>query len=226
MQLSNAEVQNGVGRRLGVALCEERPCPFCLGNIDKYGAHCESCMAGGDKVVNHNKIRVNIYIHAKKAHTAHRLEACGVSRLLGLQVEENTRERPADVLLARAQDVTTGSGTVAGRVALDIGIICPQAFGHLGASSAEPCGAAEEYAKAKCARGEIARRCAEANVVFQPMIFESFGGVSSEADRVLKCLNNAVAVNTDSSHEVVATQFWQRIGIDILRGNCRSSIGE
>ena len=71
-------------------------------------------------------------------------------------------------------------------------------------------------------KGEIARRCAEANVVFQPMIFESFGGLSSEADRVLKCLNNAVAVNTDSSHEVVATQLWQRIGIDILRGNCRS----
>ena len=48
------------------------------------------------------------------------------------------------------------------------------------------------------------------------------GGVSSEADRVLKCLNKAVAVNTDSSEEAVATRFWQRIGIDILRGNCRS----
>ena len=66
------------------------------------------------------------------------------------------------------------------------------------------------------------RECAEANVVFQPMIFESLGGVSSEADKVLKSLNKAVAVNSDSSEEVVATHFWQRIGIDILRGNCRS----
>ena len=179
-------------------------------------------MAGGDKTVNRNKVRDNVYIHAKRAHTAPRLEACGVSRLLGLQVEENTQERPADVLLARAQDITTGTGTITSRVALDIGIICPQAFGHLGASSAEPCGAAEEYARTKCARGDIERRCAEAGVVFQPMIFESLGGVSSEADRVLKCLNKAVAVNTDSSEEVVATQFWQRIGIDILRDNCRS----
>ena len=54
------------------------------------------------------------------------------------------------------------------------------------------------------------------------MIFESLGGVSSEADRIIKCLNKAVAVNSDTSEEVVATRFWQRIGIDILRGNCRS----
>ena len=43
-----------------------------------------------------------------------------------------------------------------------------------------------------------------------------------EAERVLKCLNKAVAVNTDSSEEEIATRFWQRVGIDIVRGNCRA----
>ena len=38
----------------------------------------------------------------------------------------------------------------------------------------------------------------------------------------MKCLSKAVAVNTDSSEEIVATRFWQRVGIDILRGNCRA----
>ena len=38
---------------------------------------------------------------------------------------------------------------------------------------------------------------------------------------MLKCLNKAVAVNSDASEVVVATRFWQRIGIDLLRGNCR-----
>ena len=66
------------------------------------------------------------------------------------------------------------------------------------------------------------RRCREAGVVFQPMIFESMGGVSVEAERVLKSLNKAVAVNSDASEVKVATQFWQRIGVDILRGCCRS----
>ena len=51
---------------------------------------------------------------------------------------------------------------------------------------------------------------------------KSFGGVSAEAERVLKCLDKAVAANTDTPEEVVALQFWQRVGVDILRGNCRA----
>ena len=113
-------------------------------------------------------------------------------------------------------------GGVAGRVALDVGIVCPQAAGHLGSAAAESLGAAEAYVKTKCARGEMERRCREAGVVFQPVIFESTGGVSAEAERVLKCLNKAVAVNSDASEAVVATRFWQRIGIDLLRGSCRA----
>ena len=58
--------------------------------------------------------------------------------------------------------------------------------------------------------------------MFQPMIFESTGGVSAEAERDLKCLNKAVAGNTDSSEEVVATRLWHRIGVDLLRGSCRA----
>ena len=49
LHLTNAEVQYGVGRRLGCALCEERPCLFCLGIMDKCRAHCESCTAGGTR---------------------------------------------------------------------------------------------------------------------------------------------------------------------------------
>ena len=220
--LSNAEVQYGVGRRLGVELCEECPCPFCLGVMDRFGTHCEICMGGGDKTVNHHAVRDDLYVHAKRAHTAPRLEACGVTRLLGLEDGHGHRSRPADVLLCRAQDVHTGVGVGAGRVALDVGIICPQAAGHLANTAGGPLGAAEEYVKTKCARGETERRCLEAGVVFQPMIFESTGGVSAEAERVLKCLNKAVAGNTDTSEVVVATRFWQRIGIDLLRGSCRS----
>ncbi len=190
--------------------------------MDRFGAHCEACMSGGDKTVNHNTIRDDVYVHAKKAHTLPRLEACGVTRLLGLEGGADGRERPADVLLCRAQDIRTGVGEGAGKVALDIGIICPQAAGHLGAAVGGPLGAAEEYVKTKCARGDVERRCREAGVVFQSVIFEPMGGVPVEAERVLKCLNKAVAVNSDTSEVKVATQFWQRIGVDILRGCCRS----
>ena len=221
-QLTNAEVQYGVGRRLGVELCEECACPFCLGVMDRFGAHCESCMAGGDKTVNHNKTRDNLYQQGKRAHTIPQLEATGVLPLLGLNAGRDTRERPADVLLCRAQDIVTGAGGGgAGHVALDIGIVCLQAACHLGNAAREVLGAAED-ARTKCARADIGRRCREAGVIFQPMIFESFGGVSVEAERVIKSLNQAVAANTDTSQEVVATRFWQRVGVDILRGNSRA----
>ena len=101
----------------------------------------------------------------KRAHTVPQLEASGVSRLLGLNTGDDTRERPADVLLCRAQDVVTGSGgSGASRVALDIGIVCPQAAGHLATAAQERLGAAEEYVRTKCARADTERRCQEAGV--------------------------------------------------------------
>ena len=39
---------------------------------------------------------------------------------------------------------------------------------------------------------------------------------------MIKSLNKAVAANTGSSPEDVATWFWQRLGVDLLRGNCRA----
>ena len=136
-QLTNGEVQYGVGRRLGCQLCDGGPCPFCLGIVDKEGAHCECCMSGGDKTVNHNGVRDLIYFHAKRGRTAPQIEVTGVSTLLGLSTRPDSSSRPADVLLARAQDIPTGMGQGAGRVALDIGIVCPQAASHLSDAAAE-----------------------------------------------------------------------------------------
>ena len=56
----------------------------------------------------------------------------------------------------------------AGRVALHVGIVCPQAASHLDDAAREVLGAAEEYVKTKCQRGDMERRCREIGVVFQP----------------------------------------------------------
>jgi len=179
-------------------------------------------MGGGDKTVNHNEVRDDVYAQAKRSHLAPQLEAMGVSSLLGLEQARDTRERPADVLLCRAQDIIVGTGGGAGRVALDIGIICPQAACHLENAARERVGAAEAYARTKCARAGVAQRCRDAGVVFQPLIFESLGGVSLEADRVIKSMNRAVAANTDSPLGEVATRFWHKISVDIVRGGYRA----
>ena len=83
--------------------------------------------------------------------------------------------------------VGSAGGAAAGRVALDVEIVCPQAAVHL-ANAQESLGAAEAYTRTKCDRAQMAERCRVAGVVFQPMIFESLGGVSVEAEGVIKVL--------------------------------------
>ncbi len=64
-RLSNTEVCSRVGRRLGAQLCEEEPCPFCWGVVDRRGVRAECCMAGGNKTAEHNCVRGNVYAQRK-----------------------------------------------------------------------------------------------------------------------------------------------------------------
>ena len=57
-----------------------------------------------------------------------------------------------------------------GWVALDVGVVCPQAAVHLDSAQGR-LGAAEAYTRTKCDRAQIGERCRVAGVVFQPMIF-------------------------------------------------------
>jgi hypothetical protein len=189
-------------------------------------------MSGADKTAAHHGTRNRLYIHARGAGAVPVLEAADVLNVLGIPGAEGagvgggtarSRERPADVLLCRAQDVRVGAagGTAVGRVALDVGIVCPQAAVHL--DNAQGClGAAEAYTRTKCDRAQMAERCRVAGVVFQPMIFESLGGVSVEAERVIKSLNRMVAENQDTPYGEVATRFWQRLSIDLQRAGHRA----
>ena len=129
------------------------------------------------------------------------------------------RRRPADVLLCDTGQIRTGGGSGGGmaRVALDVGIVCPQAVGHRQNAAAESLGAAEQYAVDKCGRDETERKCREAGVKFQPMIFERLGGVASESERVIKALSRAVADRNNENPSLVARRFWQILPIDLQR---------
>ena len=72
----------------------------------------------------------------------------------------------------------TGGGQTpaANKVALDVGIICPQAPGHIRETAKEALGAAEAYAREKCGENQTEEKCRELGITFQPMIFESTGG--------------------------------------------------
>ena len=82
----------------------------------------------------------------------------GIDRALGLDTDgredDRGRERPADVMLVRACDVRTG---VDGRVALAVGVVCPQAASHRASGARESLGAAEDYVRHKCSRADMRR---------------------------------------------------------------------
>jgi hypothetical protein len=64
-RLSGEEFRSRMGRRLGIEICEETSCPLCFETMDKFGAHAESCMGGGDAVARHNESRDTLHKQAK-----------------------------------------------------------------------------------------------------------------------------------------------------------------
>ena len=81
-------------------------------------------------------------------------------------------------MVCPSQGIRTGrvSNSGGSRVALDVGIVCLQAGMHLASAAVESLGAAEGYVVSKCGTDAIDRKCREAGVILQPMIFESLGG--------------------------------------------------
>ena len=83
-------------------------------------------------------------------------------------------------------------------------------------------GAAESYTRAKAAYDDTEAKCEEAGFEYQPIVFESFGGMAREAERVLKCINRQVAVNTNTPPEEVARRLWERLSVDFQRAGHRA----
>ena len=73
-KLGRDEFQTRVGRRLGLELCEEAPCPLCHQTMDRFGAHPEGCMCGGDATARHNQANLTVFRQAKTAGTTPEME--------------------------------------------------------------------------------------------------------------------------------------------------------
>ena len=177
-------------------------------------------MKKSDKVASHNETRNTVYRQGQGAGARPELEKSGL--LSGLGWPGVAGHRPADTLLCSTAGVRTGKRRTRLRVALDIGIVCPQAHSHIGAGAGKVLGAASEYVNTKCKHQDTEKKCEEAGIEYQPMIFESFGGIESEAEEVLKSLSRLVADNTRTPYGEVAQRLWQRISVDLQRAGHRA----
>jgi hypothetical protein len=220
-KLTSEEFRSRICRRLGAEINDQFACPLCYQTMDKFGSHAEECMCGGDAVNRHNDINHTIYKQAIKAGTRPELEK---SKVLGGAINERDlgRRRPADTLLQNGVGVSTGKTRGFTRVALDVGFVNPQGQSHMRDASGSVLGAAKQYTQQKRDRNSTDRLCAEAGIEYQPVVFETFGGVAQEARDTLRSLNRVVAANTNTPISEVANGFWQRVSVDIQKANHRA----
>ena len=108
------------------------------------------------------------------------------------------------------------------RVALDFAVVNPQGARYRDRAAQGGLSAAGEYTQHKRDYQETDRKCIEANVDFQPVVWESFGGVGMEGRELLKSLYRLVALNTNTPLAVVAHRYWHRFSVDMQKANHRA----
>ena len=108
------------------------------------------------------------------------------------------------------------------RIAIDTGIVCPQAPCHRAEAASEQLGTAEAYTRAKASHDNTETCCLEAGFAYQPIGFESVGGMARDAEKVLKSITKKVAINTNTPPGEVARRLWERLSVDLQRAGHRA----
>ena len=89
----------------------------------------------------------------------------------------STQIRLADTLLIAPPSLKPNSWRKFPRLALDLAVTCPVTQPLIAQAAAETLSAAGKYADGKRGSGDIAMRCAAANLGYESVVFESFGGI-------------------------------------------------
>ena len=93
--------------------------------------------------------------------------------------------RPPDTLLVAARGIRGTSRRPFARVAFDFAVASPLATGVLRISSVSGLAAAQQYASYKRRHLDTQEMCEAAGLGFEPIVFESTGGLEPEAAGVL-----------------------------------------
>ena len=110
------------------------------------------------------------------------------------------------------------------KVALDVGVINPQAACHLSEAAESVLGSATAYTQKKRDENDTDRLCDEVGIDYQPIVWESFGGLCEEGQQALKSINRLVADNTNTPTSEVARRFWQKMSVDMQKSNHRAFV--
>ena len=108
------------------------------------------------------------------------------------------------------------------RVALDFAVINGCGQGHWDKTFDGALKAAVAYSEQKANRNNTRVRCREAGLAFEPMVFETQGGIEPRAAAVLHRIAAAVAVVEEADVETTKSVLLQRLAVIIARGNAKA----
>jgi hypothetical protein len=177
-------------------------------------------MSGGDTTTLHNEVRDEVFQWCRRALLDPRLEKSGLLSELSLP---GSRRRPADVLVCHRTGLFKGlpggdSAVRSGKVALDFAIVNALGQGHFDDTAQKPLRAAVCYSMRKSLHLNTKALCEQAGISFEPMVFETQGGVEPRAAAILHRIAGAVAKVEAAELSTIKSQMLQNLAIIIARG--------
>ena len=225
MNLTRGEFVTTVARRLGVDVMEGNvACGFCGILLDAGGLHAISCMAGGDATEQHNGVRDVYFDYCERGALRPLSEAPDVLKeVLG----RDDRRRPADVLcipaLALARRLPDGSRAIRTEpVCFDFAVINALGLGHWADTAAAAGSAADKYGEGKKTRNNTEALCTDAGYRFWPVVHETQGGLSKEAEAATRAIASAVADREGRVAGTVRRELLSRVAAVIARTSARA----
>ena len=210
--LGNVAFRDVVGLRLGLCLFPgASTCAFCHQNLDEMGYHVLSCMGQGHKQTMLHTLRNTIFTLAQQAGATPQLEPQGL-------LPESAELRPADVLIHTSPSIRASSWQKFPKLALDFAIVSPFAVSTLRESASQPFSAASRYADRKRTTHDIANKCAKQLIGFEPMVWESTGGVHEESEVIVDSLCQMRDARFGLRVGSSKNQIRARISMDLQRG--------
>lgn len=193
---------------LGCPVGDPGPCARCGDLVDSHGTHLLSCKMGGSVVRRHDKLRNVVFTACKRAGLAPELEATGLlpGRLA----------RPADVLVRRWP-----AGGPAVR-ALDLAVVSPLQRTYVRAAAASATAAATAYSDLKAERHDTEATCAGQGLTFEPLVVETYGAWSSQAQKTLTTIASLGAARSDEDKRLAVGALFQSLSLTLMRENAQA----
>ena len=170
--------------------------------------------------MQHNELCNTVHREASKANFRPELERSGLLANLGWPGVAG--RRPADTLLVGGAALSVTSRRRLPKVALDFAVVSPFAVGAIRDASREVLATTKAYSERKRAHNNTQRMCEEANIGFEPIVFEATGGLESEGAKVLTSIFAEVAKSTGKVKADVVRRLKGRISIDFCRAQSRA----